>query len=135
MPAPHLRDAFYGQSVALTSLLVGKSTPARFAVDFIEQAQQDEGIDQALADQYKIDGLAGLQRQWDRLMDSPDSIVFVSLQLHDGLSPIVAGVINQVAIFVHKRSGMNRPKPDNRIHEKSGSSRRRSRPGHPHFML
>lgn len=95
LPAPHLRDAFYGQSVALTSLLVGLSTPARFA-DFIEQSQR-QGIDRALTEQYKIDGVTGLQRQWDRLMRSPDSIIFVSLQLHDGLSPIVAAVTNRAA--------------------------------------
>ena len=40
MPQPHLRDAFYGQSVALTSLLIRKSTPAKFA-DFIEESRTD----------------------------------------------------------------------------------------------
>lgn len=87
LPAPHLRDAFYGQSAALTSLLVRQSTPARFA-DFIEQARQ-QGIELALREQYKIDGLQALQRKWDQWTQTPDSIEFVILQLHDGLSPIV----------------------------------------------
>ena len=46
IPQPHLRDAFYGQSVALTSWLIRKSTPAKFA-EFIEESQRT-GIDLAL---------------------------------------------------------------------------------------
>ena len=88
MPPPHLRDAFYGQSVALVSLLIRQSNPARFA-DFIEQSRR-QGIDHALKEHYKLSGLAALQRDWDQLIRTPESIEFVSLQLHSGLTPIVA---------------------------------------------
>lgn len=87
LPAPQMRDSFYGQSVALTSLLIRQSTPAQFA-DFIEQAQQ-QGIELALREQYKIDGLPALQRRWDQWTQSPGSIEFATLQLHAGLTPIV----------------------------------------------
>lgn len=88
LPLPHLRDAFYGQSVGLTSWLVRRSSPARFA-DFVEHAQQ-AGIEAALKQHYRIDGLIGLQHEWDRWSSRPDSMEFVSLQLHLGVTPIVA---------------------------------------------
>lgn len=87
LPAPQVRDAFYGQSVALTSLLVRRSTPAKFA-DFIELSQR-QGIDRALSEQYQINGVAALQREWDQWTVAPGSVEFVSLQLHDGLAPII----------------------------------------------
>lgn len=90
MPAAHQRDAFYGQSVALTSLLVRQSSPATFA-DFIETSQQ-QGIAAALKRHYQTDGVTGLQRDWDRWTHSVDAIEFVSLQLHTGLDPIVASI-------------------------------------------
>lgn len=93
MPAPHLRDAFYGQSVALTSLLIRQSTPARFA-DFIEQSQR-QGIDGALNQHYKVNGLVALQREWDQWTRTPETMEFVSLQLHMGLEPIVASAIDR----------------------------------------
>lgn len=90
LPAAHLRNAFYGQSIALTSLLVRQSTPAQFA-DFIELSQR-EGFDRALKSQFKIDGMASLQKEWDRWTRTPESMDFITLQLHDGLNPIVAVV-------------------------------------------
>lgn len=90
MPQPHLRDAFYGQSVALTSLLIRKSTPAQFA-DFIEESQR-LGIDHALKEHYQLDGVADLQREWDQWTRRPEAIEFVSFPLHKGVSPIVATI-------------------------------------------
>lgn len=88
LPAAHLRNAFYGQSIALTSLLIRQASPAEFA-DFIEQSQR-QGFENALNQQFKISSIAALQRQWDQWTRSPESMEFVSLQLHDGLTPIVA---------------------------------------------
>lgn len=93
LPPSHQRDAFYGQSVALTSLLIRQSTPAQFA-DFIEDAQR-RGIHSALQQRYSLDGLGALQRQWDQWTRKPETIEFVSLQLHVGVSPIVAAVGNR----------------------------------------
>ena len=90
LPASHQRDAFYGQSVALTSLLIRQSTPAQFA-DFIEDAQA-RGINPALKQHYNFDGLAALQQKWDQWTHKPENIEFVSLQLHVGLTPIIAAV-------------------------------------------
>ena len=90
IPQPHLRDAFYGQSVTLTSWLIRKSTPAEFA-DFIEESQQT-GIDLALKEHYQLNGVAELQREWNEWTRRPEAIEFVSLPLHVGVSPILAAV-------------------------------------------
>lgn len=88
LPAAQMRNAFYGQSIALTSLLVRQSTPAQFA-DFIELSQR-EGFERALKSRFGIDGFSALNREWDRWTRTPESMDFVTLQLHDGLTPIVA---------------------------------------------
>jgi hypothetical protein len=90
MPQPHLRDAFYGQSVGLTSLLVRKSTPAKFA-DFIEESQQI-GIDNALNEHYRINGIAALQREWDQWTRRTEAMEFVSLPLHGDINLDAASV-------------------------------------------
>lgn len=88
MPAPHRRDAFYGQSLALSSLLVRKSTPAKFA-DFIEDAIR-VGSDQALRSHYSLNGLAALQQEWNDWVKRPESVSFASL-------PIQVGKVSSVA--------------------------------------
>ena len=82
MPAPQLRDAFYGQSLALASLLIRRSTPARFA-DFVEDTNAI-GLEPSLRKHYKIDGLAALQRDWNDWTRRPDSMSFVSLPIQMG---------------------------------------------------
>ena len=59
----HLRDAFNGQSVALTSWLIRNSTPAEFA-DFMEESQRS-GIDLALKEHYQLNGGVELQHEWN----------------------------------------------------------------------
>jgi hypothetical protein len=61
-PPPHLRDAFYGQSLALTSWLVERSTPQKFA-KFLESCQERD-VDQALRTELAIRGIEDLERQW-----------------------------------------------------------------------
>lgn len=90
LPAAHQRDAFYGQSVALSSWFMGRSTPAEFA-DFIETSQR-QGIGASLKKHYSLDGLAGLQREWDGWVRTPDQIEFVSLQVQQSVAPIIASV-------------------------------------------
>lgn len=90
LPNPGQRDAFYGQSVALTSWLIQKSNPARFA-DFIEELQK-QGIEDALRKHYQIEGIHGLQREWDQWVEKPEAMELVRLKLHEGLMPIIASI-------------------------------------------
>jgi hypothetical protein len=90
LPNAAQRDAFYGQSVALTSWLIQRSTPARFA-DFIEDSQ-NLGMSEALKRHYRIEGVAGLQREWDQWTRQPETVDLVRLKLHDGLMPIIASI-------------------------------------------
>lgn len=88
IPGPQQRDAFYGQSAGLASWMIHRSTPARFA-DFVDECQS-QGMEKALRQHYQIEGMTGLQQEWDNWMRTPDRIQFVSLQLHQGMSPILA---------------------------------------------
>ena len=88
LPTPNLRDAFYGQSVALTSCLIRKSTPARFA-DFLEEVQHIS-LDSALRHHYQLDGVPALQKEWDEWTLQHKEVEFVNLPLHVGLTPILA---------------------------------------------
>lgn len=90
LPAAHQRDAFYGQSVALASWFVGRSTAAEFA-DFIETSQR-HGFRVALKNHYRVDGMAGLQREWDGWVRTPERIEFVSLQVQQSVAPIIARI-------------------------------------------
>ena len=56
--------AFYGQSASLTTFLIERDSPERF-VEFIEKATM-LGYDAALQKCYGIDGVAELDRQWQR---------------------------------------------------------------------
>ena len=93
VPPAHLRDAFYGQSVGLVSILVRKSAPATFA-DFVADSER-VGLDQALRTHYRVDGMSGLQLEWDQWVQKPDAMEFVSLQLHSGKGASVAAVIDR----------------------------------------
>ena len=53
---------FYAQSVSLTRYLVGQGTPPQF-IRFVKATQQ-AGIDTALRQHYKIDGVADLEARW-----------------------------------------------------------------------
>jgi hypothetical protein len=92
IPAPHLRDAFYGQSLALSSLLVRKSTPAKFA-DFVEASVSD-GADEALRRHYSLNGVAALQQEWNDWVKRPDSMTFVSLPIQVGTPTSVANALD-----------------------------------------
>lgn len=76
---PHLRDAFYGQSLALSSFLIRKSTPARFA-DFVYDSAEI-GFDDALKKQYQLDGMAAMQREWDNWTKRPEDIRFARISI------------------------------------------------------
>lgn len=92
MPAAHLRDAFYGQSLALSSLLVRKGTPARFA-DFVE-ASMASGIDQALQDHYNLQGVGALQHEWNAWVKSPANVTFASLPIQVGKPSSLAAAMD-----------------------------------------
>lgn len=91
LPAPQFRNAFYGQSLALSSLLVRKGTPAKFA-DFVEESIR-VGADQALRTHYSVNGIAALQQEWNVWVSKPESVSFVSLPIQVGKMPAVASML------------------------------------------
>lgn len=93
IPAPHLRDAFYSQSLAVSSLLIRRSTPATFA-DFVEETTT-AGMETALRNHYQLDGIAGLQREWNEWIRRPESMKFVSLPIQTGATPNLADGTNR----------------------------------------
>lgn len=62
LPRSSKRDAFYSCSAELVQFLIDRKDAPAF-VSFLEHAMQD-GIDRALRDHYRIDGVAQLQRLW-----------------------------------------------------------------------
>jgi hypothetical protein len=54
--------AFYGQSLSLVRYLVRQGSPGQF-VDFV-RAAMNQGYDKALRQNYQIDSLVQLERQW-----------------------------------------------------------------------
>ena len=93
IPPPQLRDAFYGQSLALSSLLIRKSTPAKFA-DFVAESI-GSGVDPALRKHYSLNGVAALQREWNTWIKRPESMTFVSLPIQVGKSSSVADIMDR----------------------------------------
>ena len=77
LPPAHLRDAFYGQSLALTSCLIDRSTPQDFA-EFLE-ACQSSSIDAALQQEFGLAGTESLEAEWRAWMRSPEAITIVDL--------------------------------------------------------
>jgi hypothetical protein len=92
LPAPHLRDAYYGQSLALSSLLVRKKTPAKFA-DFVEESLVS-GMDRALRQHYAINGMAALQLEWNEWVRNPEAVTFVSLPIQIGKAASITSVMD-----------------------------------------
>lgn len=90
IPSAALRDAFYGQSIALASLLIAKSTPAKFA-DFIEESTA-VGLDPALQKHYNLQGVNALQREWNEWIRRPQAMKFTSLPIQVGTFPSVADI-------------------------------------------
>lgn len=78
LPPAALRDAFYGQSLALTSRLVERTSPREFLA-FLQHAEQ-LGFDQALRTDFQLEGIAGLQADWDRWVALPAQMNVVDLR-------------------------------------------------------
>jgi hypothetical protein len=93
LPEPHLRDAFYGQSLALSSLLIRKSTPAKFA-DFVEDCTA-VGIDAALRKHYDLAGIAALQEEWNDWVKQPQAIKFASLAIQIDGDPLISSAVTR----------------------------------------
>jgi hypothetical protein len=62
-PAPEKRSAFYCQSASLVEFMVARAGAERF-LQFIEKAMEVD-YDAALKDVYQIDGVRGLQSEWN----------------------------------------------------------------------
>jgi hypothetical protein len=77
LPPTHLRDAYYGQSLALTSWLVERASPRVFA-RFL-QACDETSLDEALRQEFGLDGVAELEREWQRWARAPQGLDLVEL--------------------------------------------------------
>jgi len=77
LPPAHLRDAYYGQSLALTSWMVERSTPQGFA-RFL-QACDAMPLDEALQQELGLNNVADLERKWRQWVHSPQSNHLVNL--------------------------------------------------------
>jgi hypothetical protein len=75
-PGAARQAAFYGQSASVAQFLVNRGTPEQF-VRFVEQATNG-GYDAALRSCYDIDGVHGLERLWNRHLDSPSGLLVSS---------------------------------------------------------
>jgi len=63
-PRPEQQAAFYGQSASIVRYLVERDSPERF-VNFVRSATR-RGYEQALREDYQIDGLRELETRWAR---------------------------------------------------------------------
>lgn len=77
--AVHQRDAFYGQSLALSSMLIEKSSAAKFA-DFVDNAAAGD-LEDALRRHYQLDGVAALQQEWQHWVRDPKQVKFAALPI------------------------------------------------------
>ncbi len=75
-PAP-LRDAYYGQSLALTSWMVERTTPQRFT-QFLHACEK-MSVDEALRQEMGLDGIAALEREWTKWVQSSQGLDLVEL--------------------------------------------------------
>ncbi|HUQ71058.1 MAG TPA: hypothetical protein VM165_16135 [Planctomycetaceae bacterium] len=77
LPPAHLRDAYYGQSLALTSWMVDRATPQGFArfLQTCDTASLDEAVRQELG----LNGVADLEREWQQWVLSPQGLDLVKL--------------------------------------------------------
>uniref|UniRef100_A0A7C4LMF2 Peptidase MA-like domain-containing protein n=1 Tax=Schlesneria paludicola TaxID=360056 RepID=A0A7C4LMF2_9PLAN len=71
LPPVEWRDAFYGQSFALTAWLVDRNGPEAF-LRFLE-ACQHQPLDEALRGHLAVEGVAGLEQEWESWVRSPRS--------------------------------------------------------------
>jgi hypothetical protein len=81
LPPPHRRDAFYSQSLVLTSWLVEQSSPRQFA-RFLE-ACDETSFDVALHSQLGWAGTEALEASWHARSRTPKSVELVDLWEHN----------------------------------------------------
>jgi hypothetical protein len=77
LPPAALRDAYYGQSLALTSWMIERTTPQRFT-QFL-QACEKTSVDAALRQEMGLDGIAELEREWNTWVQSSQGLDLVEL--------------------------------------------------------
>lgn len=77
--SPAQRDAFYSQSLALTSLLIEKSSAAAFA-DFVDDAAAGD-LEGALRRHYQLESAAALQQAWRHWTRDPQRVRFAALPI------------------------------------------------------
>jgi hypothetical protein len=91
LPPAHMRDAFYGQSLALTSWLVARSSPQGFS-RFLE-ACHTKTVDDVLRQEFAVAGIEGLEREWRQWTQSPDAMDLVDLWRSDDAAEL-ADLVN-----------------------------------------
>jgi hypothetical protein len=77
LPPAALRDAYYGQSLALTSWMIDRTTPQRFARYLL--ACETTSVDEALRREMGLSGIAELEREWNSWIQSPQDLDLVEL--------------------------------------------------------
>lgn len=77
-PRPEQQAAFYGQSASIVRYLVERDTPERF-VNFVRSAAR-RGYEQALREDYQIDGVRELETRWARYVQREATRSIVAAQ-------------------------------------------------------
>lgn len=77
LPPVPLRDAYYGQSLALTSWMIQRTSPQRF-LQFL-QACEKMSVDEALRQKMGLEGIAELEREWGKWVQSSPDLDLVEL--------------------------------------------------------
>lgn len=73
LPPPEWRDAFYGQSAALVTLLAERKSPQTFA-DCVEDSLT-MGLEQALQKHYGLPHLTALEAEWQSTARQPHTLL------------------------------------------------------------
>lgn len=73
LPPPEWRDAFYGQSAALVTLLVERKSPRTFAACIEDSLTM--GLEPALRQHYGLADLSELQTEWQRASSQPQTLL------------------------------------------------------------
>ncbi len=77
LPPLHLRDAYYGQSLVLTSWLVERTSPKAF-IQFLE-ACPETTVDGALRKHFDFSGADALDQAWRQRIQNPETMTQVDL--------------------------------------------------------
>ena len=78
-PAADQWAAFYGQSAALVRCLLQRGTPQQLLA--FSERQRSAGVNVALREVYRLNGVADLHRLWHASLETPIESIFTPIQL------------------------------------------------------